>query len=192
VATNFIMKSKVKLSETLLTRSFPKPCRRLTVLSVLYRAMARMGEIWYIGRNPRGVADIWEGETMMRVQKFVRLVSFSALIIGGGIGAASAADPAGTWLRDTGASRVRFAKCGEAWCGSIIWLKDANGPAKVGQRIFYDMKPAGENKWEGKAFNPEDGKTYSGKMTLSGANLTTAGCALGGFICRSVSWAKVE
>ncbi len=105
---------------------------------------------------------------------------------------ATAADPAGTWLRDTGASRVKFSKCGDAWCGSIVWLKDTAGPAKLGQRIFYDMKPDGENKWVGKAFNPEDGKTYSGKMSLSGSALTTAGCALGGLICKSVNWSKVD
>jgi uncharacterized protein (DUF2147 family) len=105
---------------------------------------------------------------------------------------AQAADPSGTYLRDTGASRVRIAKCGDAFCGSISWLKDPSGPAKVGQRIFYEMKPDGENKWVGKAFNPEDGKTYSGKMSLSGSSLTTAGCTLGGMICKSVSWSKVD
>ena len=104
----------------------------------------------------------------------------------------AAQDVTGTWLRDTGASRVRFSKCGEAMCGTLAWLKDTNGPAKVGQRIFYDMKPDGAGKWKGSAFNPEDGKTYSGTMTLSGDNLTTSGCVLGGLICRSVKWARAN
>jgi uncharacterized protein (DUF2147 family) len=103
-------------------------------------------------------------------------------------GTAQAQDVSGTWLRDSGASRVRFAKCGEAMCGTLAWLKDTNGPAKVGQRIFYDMKPSGDGKWTGSAFNPEDGKTYSGTMTLAGDKLTTSGCVLGGLICRSVTW----
>jgi uncharacterized protein (DUF2147 family) len=103
-----------------------------------------------------------------------------------------AQDVAGTWLRDTGASRVRFAKCGEAMCGTLAWLKDTAGPAKVGQRIFYDMKPNGPGKWSGSAFNPEDGKTYSGTMTLSGDNLTTSGCVMGGLICRSVKWSRAN
>ena len=105
---------------------------------------------------------------------------------------AAAQDVTGTWLRDTGASKVRFTKCGEAVCGTISWLKDAGGPAKVGQRIFYDMKPASAGKWNGSAFNPEDGKTYSGTMTLSGDTLTTAGCIMGGLICRSVTWARTN
>ncbi|HEV7339200.1 MAG TPA: DUF2147 domain-containing protein [Bosea sp. (in: a-proteobacteria)] len=96
----------------------------------------------------------------------------------------------GTWLRDSGASKVRLAKCGDAVCGTISWLKDSSGPAKLGQRIFYDMKPSGAGKWSGSAFNPEDGKTYSGTMTLSGDTLTTAGCVMGGLICRSVKWSR--
>jgi uncharacterized protein (DUF2147 family) len=102
------------------------------------------------------------------------------------------ADPSGTWLRDNGNSRVRLAPCGDAICGTIVWLKDADTASKVGQRVFFDMKPNGENKWSGKAFNPEDGKTYSGNMTLSGRSLTTSGCVLGGIICRSVNWSKVN
>jgi uncharacterized protein (DUF2147 family) len=103
---------------------------------------------------------------------------------------ALAQDVSGTWLRDTGASKVRFAKCGEAMCGTISWLKDTSGPAKLGQRIFYDMKPNGAGKWSGSAFNPEDGKTYSGTMSLAGDTLTTAGCVFGGMICRTVKWSR--
>ncbi|MGY6250090.1 DUF2147 domain-containing protein [Bosea thiooxidans] len=123
-----------------------------------------------------------------------RAVAFglTALILAGGIAGASAQEVLGVWERDTGASRVRFSKCGDALCGTISWLKDQNGPAKLGQRIFFDMKPSGANKWNGSAFNPEDGKTYSGTMTLSGNSLTTAGCVLGGLICRSVKWARTN
>lgn len=54
------------------------------------------------------------------------------------------------------------------------------------------MKAAGENAWTGSAFNPEDGKTYSGKMTLSGSSLNTAGCIMGGLLCKSVDWSRVR
>lgn len=116
----------------------------------------------------------------------------AALLAMSGAAPAAAQDVAGVWLRDTGASKVRFARCGDAICGTLSWLKDTSGPAKVGQRIFYDMKPAGPGKWSGSAFNPEDGKTYSGTMTLSGNALTTSGCVLGGLICRSVQWARAN
>jgi uncharacterized protein (DUF2147 family) len=106
---------------------------------------------------------------------------------------ASAGDPSGVWLRDNGNSRVKIAPCGGgAYCGSIVWLKDKSGPAKIGQRVFFGMKPDGENQWAGSAFNPEDGETYSGYMTLSGGRLKTQGCVMGGLICRSVNWTKVN
>lgn len=103
------------------------------------------------------------------------------------------ADPTGVWLRENGEARVRFTKCGDAICGSISWLKDPEtSKGKVGQRVFYDMKPNGTNSWAGQAFNPEDGRTYSGKMSLSGNSLTTAGCVAGGFICRTVNWTRAN
>ncbi len=105
---------------------------------------------------------------------------------------AALADPSGTWLRENGNSRVRIAPCGPHYCGTIVWVKSADSPGKVGQKVFYDMEPAGSNTWSGKALNPEDGKTYNGRMILSGTSLTTSGCVLGGLICRSVNWSKVN
>jgi uncharacterized protein (DUF2147 family) len=127
-------------------------------------------------------------KTMIRIIKSAILAS----VVISGATSAALADPSGTWLRDNGASRVRVAACGASMCGTIVWLKDADGPSKVGQRVFYDMAPAGANKWSGKAFNPEDGKTYSGTMTLAGSSLTTSGCVLGGLVCRSVNWRKMN
>lgn len=104
---------------------------------------------------------------------------------------ARADDVAGIWLRDTGASKVKFAPCGGALCGTLAWIKPGvETPAKVGQKVFFDMKPSGANAWSGSAFNPEDGKTYSGKMSLSGGTLTTQGCAMGGLICKSSTWTR--
>ena len=39
-----------------------------------------------------------------------------------------------------------------------------NGPAKIGEQVFFDMKPNGANAWAGTAYNPEDGKRYTGKI----------------------------
>lgn len=130
----------------------------------------------------------------MRARPFTITLSVLALAGASLLSApANAQDVTGTWLRDTGASHVRFAPCGGSICGTIAWLKPGvETPAKVGQRIFYDMKPAGAGAWSGTAFNPEDGKTYSGKMTLAGDTLTTAGCVAGGLICRSTTWTKVK
>jgi uncharacterized protein (DUF2147 family) len=105
---------------------------------------------------------------------------------------AYAADVTGEWAQADGESKVRFSACGPAICGVLTWLKDPNGPAKLGERVFYDMKPSGEGTWSGKAFNPDDGKEYTGKMSLSGDKLTTAGCVFGGLICKSYQWSRAR
>ena len=105
---------------------------------------------------------------------------------------ALAGDAAGEWARTDGKAHVRFAPCGGALCGTITWLQDPkSGKGKVGEQVFFDMKPNGENAWYGSAYNPEDGKNYTGKMSLSGATLTTSGCVLGGLFCKSFTWTRL-
>jgi uncharacterized protein (DUF2147 family) len=107
--------------------------------------------------------------------------------------AAMAADVTGEWLRDDGEAKVRFSACGsDAVCGFLAWKKDPKKPGKIGEEVFFDMKPNGADSWAGTAFNPEDGKRYTGKMTLSGGRLTTAGCVFGGLICKSFGWTRAR
>jgi uncharacterized protein (DUF2147 family) len=121
------------------------------------------------------------------------------------------ADPLGTWLTQTGTSRIRVADCGGALCGTIVWLKEPNDPdtgkpktdknnsdeskrsrPMIGVPIVLSMKPAGAGKWTGQVYNAEDGKTYSGNLTEAGANLQLQGCALGGLVCKTQTWTKVN
>jgi uncharacterized protein (DUF2147 family) len=105
---------------------------------------------------------------------------------------ALANDLSGVWLRENGEARVKFDACGDAMCGTIVWIKPGvDTPAKIGQRVFYELKPSGANAWSGKAFEPASGSEYSGKLSVDGKNLSTAGCVLGGLICKTVNWTKV-
>ena len=145
----------------------------------------------------------------MRMGRYLALVATLALAA---FDPALAADPTGTWLTQTGGSRIRIADCGGALCGTIIWLKEPNDPdtgkpktdknnsdaAKrsrplLGVQIVLGMKPAGADKWTGQVYNAEDGKTYSGNLTVTGAgSLTLQGCALGGLVCKGQNWTKVN
>ena len=103
-----------------------------------------------------------------------------------------ASELSGVWLRDTGEARVKFDSCGDAMCGTIIWLKPGiDSKAKIGQRVFYDMRPAGNNSWTGKALGPDTGSVYFGKLSVQGSNLSSSGCIAGGMICRSMNWTRV-
>ena len=125
---------------------------------------------------------------------------------------ALAADPHGVWLTEPGTSRIRIADCSGALCGTIVWLKDPNDAETqkpkldkfnadaskrsrplMGVTIVIGMKPAGTDKWSGQVYNAEDGKTYSGSVTMQGANaLKLEGCALGGLLCKAQTWSRVN
>jgi len=99
----------------------------------------------------------------------------------------------GIWMRDDGSAKLRFSACGGGtMCGFLAWKKEPGDTAKVGQKLFSDMKPSGQDSWAGAAFNPDDGKRYTAKLTLAGDHLVTAGCVLGGLICKSFGWTRTK
>jgi uncharacterized protein (DUF2147 family) len=147
----------------------------------------------------------------MKLAKLLALFAIGMLAVAT-LHPALAADPNGTWLTEPGTSRVRIADCGGALCGTIVWLKEPNDPATqkprldksnadaakrsrplMGVPIVIGMKPSGAEKWSGQVYNAEDGKTYSGSITMLGAGtLKLEGCALGGLVCKAQTWTRVN
>ncbi|HYF54497.1 MAG TPA: DUF2147 domain-containing protein [Salinarimonas sp.] len=118
--------------------------------------------------------------------------------------AAQGTDPSGMWQSETGDTRVRIARCGDAYCGTIVQVKgeakDVNNPSEalrsrnlVGVRMIDQIRPVQGGGFQGQLYNFRDGKTYTGKMTLkSPSALELSGCVLGGLVCRSQTWTKVN
>jgi uncharacterized protein (DUF2147 family) len=140
-----------------------------------------------------------------------------ATIVGAGVlalatgGPVAAGDAVGMWLTEGGKARVRVSPCGGALCGAIMALKEANDPETgrpktdkhnadagkrgrpiIGVHILLGMKPTDTpGKWAGQVYNAEDGKTYTGYVTLTGAeSLKLEGCVLGGLICKAQTWTR--
>ncbi|MFC0283227.1 DUF2147 domain-containing protein [Camelimonas abortus] len=120
---------------------------------------------------------------------------------------ARAQDPAavaGVWLTESGDTRVRMQKCGDTWCGVIVWTRigdrDVNNQDPtlrnrplVGLQMITGTPDPASGGFSGKLYNLLDGKTYSGKLQLTGPNtLKLTGCVLGGLICRSQTWTRVR
>ena len=114
-----------------------------------------------------------------------------------------AADPAGNWLVADKTAIIRIAPCAQAYCGTIAWTSqpglDENNPDPskrdrpiVGTQILMGMRPAGGgggNRWDGEIYNPENGKTYSGHVILTGPDvLRIEGCLL--FFCGGENWTR--
>ena len=103
---------------------------------------------------------------------------------------AFAGSPNGTWLRSSTGGHIKVFNCGGGLGMKVV---KSNKKAKVGKMIMCGAKPNGKNKWKGSVKNLDDGNTYSGYVTLVGANkLTLQGCALGGIVCKSDSWKRLK
>ena len=120
--------------------------------------------------------------------------------------------PYGSWLTQDEGSKVEIFDCGEAMCGRVTWLleehdKDGNlltdvynpNPALrsapiLGLIIMYDIVPTDEEGvWQGKVYNPQDGRTYEFWLTVkSESQIIIEGCGLYGLICQKHKWARTD
>jgi uncharacterized protein (DUF2147 family) len=101
-------------------------------------------------------------------------------------------DILGVWYNQEKDARIEMIKCGELYCGKVVWLKEPNYPADsqdgvpgtpkldrnnpkpelkkvpiIGLQIVHDFMFVDDNVWKGgKVYDPKNGKTYSGKITL--------------------------
>ena len=49
----------------------------------------------------------------------------------------------------------------------------------IGVQIVLGMKPSGADQWDGNVYNANDGKTYTGSFTMTGANTAELkGCVM--------------
>jgi uncharacterized protein (DUF2147 family) len=108
------------------------------------------------------------------------------------VGTTRAQEPFGTWMRPSTGTQVNFYNCGGKLCGKIVAVKDQSRKGEIGTMIMNGAGKTGDNEWRGDVLNTEDGKTYSGVVTLEGPNaLNLKGCALG-FICKGETWQRVK
>ena len=102
-------------------------------------------------------------------------------------------DILGIWDTPEKDCKIEIFRCQDKYCGKIVWLKEAYYPADdkggmggrpvvdrenpdpdlrrrplVGLQLMKDLTYARKGTWEGGAiYNPNNGKTYRCKMTLS-------------------------
>jgi uncharacterized protein (DUF2147 family) len=102
---------------------------------------------------------------------------------------------AGAWATEGHGAHVTLFRCAadsDRLCGRLDWSWDPSIKASQG-----DAPMLGDFLWTGAAFeygwlkNPEDGRTYRGKITLTADGaLVLRGCAL--VFCRSQIWRRIE
>jgi uncharacterized protein (DUF2147 family) len=123
----------------------------------------------------------------------------AALVLALLLAAPAAAEPVlGVW--QTGPDRkdqfahVVVERCAQAICGTIARAFDKDGreitTPNVGKRVFWNLRPVGARRYEGRAYVPAHDRTYDGELVLSGDRLTVKGCL--GPLCMSQDWRRVR
>ena len=91
---------------------------------------------------------------------------------------------------------VEMGPCnGTNTCGWIRRTFNASGEYQadtIGKVLVIDMVSNGDGTYEGQVWRPSNDKIYVGKMTLAGNSLALEGCVLGGLICASQTWTRVQ
>ena len=119
--------------------------------------------------------------------------------------AAAPAPVAGRWLTEGGKAVVEIAPCGQQLCGRIAhvlkWVPgrphtDLQNPEASlrnrpleGINLLTGFAPAGD-RWRGRIYDPESGKTYRSELIGSGNTLSVKGCIA--FFCRTQTWARAR
>ena len=117
---------------------------------------------------------------------------------------AAASDPTGLWRTEADEAgrylEVRIFPCfkvPEKFCGRIAAARDPRGRILPyehrGKRMIAFMEPDGLNRWDGgHIWHPIHSGNYPGKLELRGDTLRVSGCALGGLICETQGWRRIE
>jgi len=119
----------------------------------------------------------------------------------------------GTWYNTTKTGKVKIYKVGDKYFGKLVWLEEPNDPddglpkrdkenpdkelAKkplLGIVLLKNFVYDEDNVWEdGKIYDPENGKTYSCKMTLKDKNhLDVRGYIGFSLLGRTEYWTRAE
>jgi len=146
------------------------------------------------------------------IAKIASLLLLGAALTGGIPRAAEAQtrpDIAGRWATQGFGSIVEFSPCAGAeatMCGRILWLwtptdsagrprTDSHNPDRalrsrglVGVQIVHGLRQTAPGVWsDGALYNPDDGRTYAGSISLKEGSLELKGCAIGVF-CQTQTW----
>ena len=129
---------------------------------------------------------------------------WAATFLLAGFAAAEEPQPTGEWRTADGRANVRIDDCDGILWGIVSWEKDPGGvdlfnadPAErsrptLGLHILRAMKPTKRGLWQGEVYNPENGKTYDSRISLTSPDvLRIEGCVLG-FLCGGEDWTRIK
>lgn len=132
----------------------------------------------------------------------------AALAVAAVAAPALASDPTGLWQTPTNGGQVQISRCGQALCGVLVtsdhirsmpgMLDAKNSNRELRGRTLRNLPllngfTGGPTEWRGgTVYNPDDGRTYSGTITMQGDNaLRLQGCVVRP-LCRNQTWTRIR
>lgn len=122
-------------------------------------------------------------------------------------------DLIGVWEPSHGKGRVKIEKIGDKYFGKVVWLKEPIDPEtgekkldksnpdpalqkrkRLGLRVLQDFVSNGDGYWDsGTIYDPENGTTYSCKITMKNKNtLEIRGFVGVSMFGRTDTWKRME
>lgn len=107
----------------------------------------------------------------------------------------------GLWMNPHGTVAVRTGDCRGRLCGWVAWaapqaLQDARDSGVddlIGTELLEDYVANGADRWSGSVYVPDMGHHFSSTITRVAADrLRVRGCLIGGFLCKSQVWQRIE
>lgn len=116
---------------------------------------------------------------------------------------AAPASPEGHWLSGNGNVEVAIAPCGPALCGTIVKVlanRSMDGGSApmaprpgVGLKIMTGFRADGPDRWVGRLYDRENGRTYDCELSMQGRErMTVRGYLLLPLIGKTQIWRRVE
>jgi uncharacterized protein (DUF2147 family) len=140
------------------------------------------------------------------MKKYRLLVWVGAILAAGSPALAGTPKPAqpvaeGIWLNPRGTVAVRTGDCAGRLCGWVAWAspvakadaRDSGVDPLLGTELLQNYHHKGSRAWSGSLYVPDIGHRFPSTITLLGpSELKVEGCLIGGFICRSQVWQRIE
>lgn len=117
-------------------------------------------------------------------------ILLAASLLVGAASAAQALDPWGVWVRPDGGEKFDFYNCGGNLCAKLVDVEKEEDRGGVGFVVLRNAAKTAENNWKGDIVNPQNNKTYIGKVILQKpGELILEGCLIG-FLCKGETWTR--
>ena len=135
------------------------------------------------------------------VSRITIAVAAALAVLAGQAATAQGPGVEGVWSNPKGSVQVKTGACGDKLCGWVVYAspkaqadaKKAGAAPLIGTALLRSYRANGAAQWTGQVYIPDRQASYYSTIQLVDAQtLKVSGCILGGLICKSQLWHRVQ